>query len=334
MNDNLLSVIVPVYNREVFLEQCLDSIINQSYSNLDIIIVDDGSSDLSREIIKSYAEKDKRVTYFFQSNKGVSAARNLGISKSKGQYITFVDSDDWIDSTMYEVMMKKINTIDSDSAICSYVREYLEKKEYEILPFEKKDVLESEDIYRDVVLNLISSENEAASPLMGSTCRCIFSKDIIIKNNILFNEKLSCCEDLLFCLTYFTLCKKVSVISEHFYHYRFNENSAIVKYDSELWDKHLMVHEEINKKFNKDNTEISKRISRRFILCSINSMINIFHKDNKSNIIKKYLSIKKIHKDIRRYIISSSYTIESTKYKILKFNASIIVFIALWIKSK
>ena len=106
-NKPLLSVIVPIYNVEEYLEKCLDSIINQTYKNLEIILVDDGSPDKCPQICDEYAKKDDRIVVIHKENGGVSSARNLGLDIAKGEFITFVDSDDWIDETMYEKMMLK-----------------------------------------------------------------------------------------------------------------------------------------------------------------------------------------------------------------------------------
>ena len=98
----LLSVIVPVYNAAPYLRRCLDSICGQTYPNLEIILIDDGSTDSSLEICKQYAAKDPRVRVLHQANKGLPATRNVGIEQSKGEFFTFVDSDDWVDTKCYQ----------------------------------------------------------------------------------------------------------------------------------------------------------------------------------------------------------------------------------------
>ena len=102
----MISVIVPVYNVEKYLKTCLDSIIAQTESDLEILLIDDGSSDDSGKICDEYSIKDQRIRVFHTDNRGVSAARNLGLLESKGDYIGFVDSDDWIEPTMYEEIIR------------------------------------------------------------------------------------------------------------------------------------------------------------------------------------------------------------------------------------
>ena len=117
--DSLISVIVPIYNSEKYLDNTIKSIINQTYKNLEIILVDDGSTDKSYEICKKYQKKDNRIKLFHQKNKGVSFARNIGIENSNGEFLTFLDSDDLIDKKMYE---KLFNAFDNnlDYVFCDY----------------------------------------------------------------------------------------------------------------------------------------------------------------------------------------------------------------------
>jgi len=121
MND-LISIIIPIYNTEEYLERCLDSIINQSYKNLEIILVDDGSTDLSKEICNNYLKKDKRIKYFKKENGGLSSARNYGIKKANGKYIGFVDSDDVISLDMFSTLYNNLINTSSDMSICEVVR--------------------------------------------------------------------------------------------------------------------------------------------------------------------------------------------------------------------
>ena len=108
----LISVVVPVYNAEKYLDKCIQSIINQKYSNLEIILVDDGSKDNSLELCKKYAESDKRIKVIHKENEGVSTARNSGIEVASGDFIAFIDSDDYIDENMYFNMMQKASEYD------------------------------------------------------------------------------------------------------------------------------------------------------------------------------------------------------------------------------
>lgn len=120
MNDDLISIIVPVYNVERFLEQCINSIICQTYPYLEIILVNDGSTDHSEKIIESFRQKDRRIRYFVQSNQGLSSARNFGKSVAKGSYIAFVDADDYIADDYVESLYHLLCRGNADLAVCGY----------------------------------------------------------------------------------------------------------------------------------------------------------------------------------------------------------------------
>lgn len=124
----LISVIVPVYKVEKYLRRCLNSIINQTFENLEIILVNDGSPDLCGDICEEYASLDPRVVVLHQENQGLSGARNSGISVSQGDYIAFVDSDDWLDFRYFEILYKNIVTTDSDISVCNYLKTYDENE--------------------------------------------------------------------------------------------------------------------------------------------------------------------------------------------------------------
>lgn len=126
---DLVSVIVPVYNVENYIEKCLDSIINQTYENLEIIVVNDGSGDHSYEICKKY-ENDKRVQLYSKENGGLSSARNYGIEKASGKYIMFVDSDDYLARDMVEYMLNMLNKENCEISICNRIYKYEDNTEY------------------------------------------------------------------------------------------------------------------------------------------------------------------------------------------------------------
>lgn len=114
----MISIIVPVYNVEPYLRQSLESILHQTYSNIEILLIDDGSTDRSGEICEEYAQANSRIKVFHTKNNGLSAARNLGLQEAKGEYIGFVDSDDWIEPTMYEVLLHRLMDTGADISVC------------------------------------------------------------------------------------------------------------------------------------------------------------------------------------------------------------------------
>ena len=155
--EDLISVVVPVYNVENYVKECLDSILVQSYSNLQIIIVNDGSTDQSGIICEEYAKKDSRVEYVYQKNKGLSAARNKGISCAKGEFICFVDSDDYVHKKYVECLYYGMINNNADMSMCGYIRDgfFVEKKDNNI----KCNIYDGKEMMRnfysfDVLLNV------------------------------------------------------------------------------------------------------------------------------------------------------------------------------------
>ena len=137
MENELISIIVPIYNVENYLRQCLDSIVSQTYQNFECLLINDGSSDNSADICREYIEKDSSFRYFEKENVGVSSARNLGIERSKGQYITFIDSDDWVDSEYLEVLYRALIEEKADIAITTYKQFNMDDNCYYVYSYQR-----------------------------------------------------------------------------------------------------------------------------------------------------------------------------------------------------
>ncbi len=207
--DNLISVIIPVYNTQQYLKQCIDSVINQTYKNLEIILVDDGSTDDSPKICDEYTLKDNRIKVIHKQNGGVSSARNAGLKIAKGDYIGFVDSDDFIAPDMYETLCRELISTNTDLVICNW---YIEcDKWIENTVFPKEKVL----TIQEAVKYLYRS---------SSVCTRLFKKNTI--ENIFFNEKIGFGEDRLFYLEVYNKINKISCCPSAKYYYRKNLNST------------------------------------------------------------------------------------------------------------
>lgn len=230
-----ISIIVPIYNSSMYLDRCLKSIINQTYSNIEILLIDDGSTDNSLEICNQFAIKDKRIKVFHKENNGVSAARNDGIEYSTGDYIAFVDSDDYLELDMYDRMMKINDKFDCDIVMCDCYKESSFNK-----------VIFSHDIrsgYYD--RNMLIKEyfptllmtNSVDYPATISNCVCLFKKDVIIKNNIRYEVGIRFSEDLLFGSKYMYYANSFYYMKhECLYHYAMNQNSVTHTYYKNKWE--------------------------------------------------------------------------------------------------
>ena len=214
---NLISIIVPVYNTEMYVSKCIESILSQTYKNFELILVNDGSTDNSIFICNSYAIKDNRVNLINKENEGVSKARNTGIENATGKYITFVDSDDYISPNYLEVLINSIEETKADLAICNYNRLYGTGT---ILPsgFAYKDFSCDTDSVREL---FIYNDKQF---VLTAVVR-LYSLELIKKNNISFHEDMSYGEDYIFQLQYAMHSKKVSFLVSNVLYHRAEDNS-------------------------------------------------------------------------------------------------------------
>lgn len=204
----MISVIVPVYNVGLYLNQCIDSILKQTYRDLEILLIDDGSPDRCKEICDEYAKKDHRIRLFHTENKGLSAARNLGLREAKGEYIGFVDSDDWIEPNMYENLLRQIEKTNTDISTCAVWSEYMNSKEvYSI----NNAVFVGLESVRALIYCI---NNGAWNKLYKSKCWA----------GIFFPEGYSH-EDVATIYKVFLNARSISCIPDPLYHYRIRDKS-------------------------------------------------------------------------------------------------------------
>ena len=206
---SLVSIIVPVYNSYRFLSKCLNSIIKQTYADLDIVIIDDGSTDKSGDICDRFAKKDKRIRVFHKENEGVSVARNLGINKARGEYIVFVDSDDWLSFNAIEIMLSDILSTETDLVVCNYVFVTLFKNVKTINPIK----IQQYDIRKKEDLSLFFNSSFS----WRGPCSKIYKKSIIDEHGILFREGIKYGEDTIFNLNYLMFANKVVYQNKNIY---------------------------------------------------------------------------------------------------------------------
>lgn len=212
-NLGLVSIIMPVYNVEKYLSQCLESVCNQTYPYLEIIVVDDESPDNSGNIADDYAKKDDRVKVFHIKNRGAAGARNFGLDNCTGDYIFFVDSDDWIEKDAIESMIEKMNSNNCDMVLCQYYDEHTDKSvEHKFL--ENSFVCTDEEFVKDMVKKweYILNSNK------------IYKADAI--KNIRFVEG-RCIDDEFFTYKAVLNMDRVYICNEYLYHYRMRKSSAM-----------------------------------------------------------------------------------------------------------
>ncbi|MBR4633035.1 MAG: glycosyltransferase [Elusimicrobia bacterium] len=282
---DLISVIIPVYNVEQYLKHCVDSVINQTYKNLEIILVDDGSTDNSGKICDGYALKDNRIKTIHKQNSGVSSARNEGLKIAKGNYIGFIDSDDYIEEDMYEVLYNLLIENKVEIACCDYF--VFNKKEKKYIPCS------------DNTVNEVLSVNEILNTKRGHSGNLwnkLYSKKII--GNIRFDEKLSFGEDYLFVIESFFEAKKIAFCKDAKYYYYYNANSVTRR---QFFKKEYLKYIEFYDKLVKYCSENKLQIGyQKYKIRQINWVITFLSWIAKENPIQNEESLKILLKYARK----------------------------------
>ena len=201
MEEILVSIIIPTYNVEKFLYRGIESCINQTYKNIEIIIIDDGSTDNTQNIIKKYSQKDSRIKYFFQENNGVSNARNKGLGIATGDYIIFLDSDDWLELQAVECLLEIRNKNRNCFIICDRYFAYLDTDNSIFKEAQNQKEKEIKLSKKNMLLNIGTGRYN-----LQSACYKLFSKKILDENKLKFRENIYHGEDGLFVFEY-TLCE-------------------------------------------------------------------------------------------------------------------------------
>ncbi|MDY4690031.1 MAG: glycosyltransferase family 2 protein [Alphaproteobacteria bacterium] len=209
-----ISVIIPCYNVAKYLEQCLDSVLKQTFQDFEVICVNDGSTDKSLEILQQYAEKDARIKIIDQENKGAGAARNKGLDVAQGEYISFVDSDDFIDKDFLQILFNNIEKAQTDISCCNF---YKIKSDKDI--HSKEQNKNSNKLYINSIEALITS-NKISYSVWNKLYRASILKDIKFDENNFY-------EDWIFIALLFPKIKSVCSISNKLYGYRIRENSVM-----------------------------------------------------------------------------------------------------------
>lgn len=243
------SIIIPIYNAEKSLRKCIDGVVSQTFHDFELILVDDGSTDKSLEICNNYAITDSRITIISQKNSGVSSARNRGIETAKGEWITFIDADDYVDNKYLECFCQHISDINETLIIQGYTN--IVKGEANQKVIYSKRILESKDFGRIL-------------EIYGAVWGKLYNSSIIRKHNIKFDIEISYSEDTIFLLEYAIHCKSIIFSECVEYNYVINENGLSSKFnhfDSEI--KLFKRFDELTAKLSaKASCELTDRVKR------------------------------------------------------------------------
>lgn len=271
-----VSVIVPVYNTENVLERCVGTLVNQTISDIEIILVDDGSPDNAGMLCDNLAKKDGRIKVIHKKNGGLSSARNAGLKIGVRRLYQFYCSDDYVALDMYEKMLGRINKDESDMAICSHFTVSESGVCEKHLSIEKS-VLEQEDIEENLILPLIGfSFYRKPAMVEGFVWRHLLSKKLIANNEFL-SERAYYAEDVVFDLQIYPNAKRVSVLQECLYYYVFYPESLSNKYRDGLWDMMCGLYEikKVSASKAKNRENASERLDMAIIRSALGCIKNL-----------------------------------------------------------
>lgn len=279
-----VSVIVPIYNGEKFVLKFVDNIKKQNYTNIELILVDDGSTDNTWEIIKKCKNEIDNVITIRQRNQGVSVARNNGLRKATGDYVIFVDVDDDFEVNYISKFVQVANENNAEVVLCNYNEIYSNNEIIKkTLPWKNK-ILYNEEIRNILVKKmLISGEDN----IKGLVWRTFIKKELLDKINLKFIPGIKLAEDLLFCIELFSNCKKIYILEDYLYNYHIYSNSSLNRYyenyiyDQEIYYENLKKILKRNDLFNKYENIYLKENSKIYSYCISNAIrSNDFHKIN------------------------------------------------------
>ena len=276
MEEIFISIIIPVYNAELYLERCIKSVISQTLEQWELILVDDGSTDQSPHICDIYCSMDKRIKVIHQKNAGVSAARNMGILNANGSYIGFVHSDDWLESNMYERLLKEAKTTDADVVMCDVMTVYDDGKTQvdTITQLSGNRILKKSDFTPSLILEMA-----------GSACRCIYKNnrynDKRFEHMYTFPVGIKFSEDRIFNLYALGQADKSVYIKESYYNRYVNKKSTVHSFHSDYFEAYKLSACEIEKAIVvawENDPELKKAYLKQLVDGAMGAICNYYYK--------------------------------------------------------
>ena len=272
-----ISIVVPVYNAELYLDECINSILNQTYTNFELVLVDDGSKDGSKDICYKYANKDDRVVVIEKENGGVSTARNKGIEVSNGDYITFIDSDDFVSDKYCEKLLENF-VDDIGMVVLGLEKAYTNGNKVTI-----KHRLEPGKMAYDEMKGCIIDDGSMSGFTIHSSCAILFDLNTIKEHNVRFNENVKFNEDGLFNIEYFFKARKAVYIDYEkvIYSYRANEQSATQTVDvlGEKFAQSMKNIREVLRFYAQDDNSLIEQINRREVSIALSKILYVASKE-------------------------------------------------------
>ena len=299
-----ISVIVSMYNIEDYVEECIKSLIAQTFKELEIILVDDGSTDRTYRIASKYADLHSHITLVYQPNGGLSSARNLGLSYAKGEYVAFIDGDDYVLPQMFESMYQSAHQHNSDMVMIGFMRLLedgtlnIDRELTEQSLFSKHPCVSGKvQIHQEVLATMLGVLPEAAIDVELNSCvwRNLYRKQILDETRIVFrSEREYISEDVLFHLELLPHLNIISTINEAGYIYRFNRNSLTKKYMPERFQKECFLYRTLMQKASENPflNRVDLRLKRSFIGRVRNCILSEIYANKDATLWEKQKNIK------------------------------------------
>lgn len=270
MQKKLISVIVPVYNNEKYVNRCIDSILNQTYENLEVLLIDDGSTDGSIKICNNWAQKDKRIKVVSQKNSGTSNARNHGIKMATGDYVSFVDNDDWLRPEMYQTMLETMTKENAELVFCRFINvdEKYNRKYTNEINLSKENLKNPQYFF-------VKTKNKKGFCYNIACCnRILIKKDLL--NDLEFCTELEHYENVLFVLNLINKTHKIAIANDHLYNH-FNPVADTRVYDKTYFDALKKYYTELKTFFETNSKELSYLADHEYIMKTIKAVIKNKH---------------------------------------------------------
>ncbi len=266
-----ISVIVPIYNVDRFLSKCLDSLANQTLKDIEIILVNDGATDNSRNIACEYVARYQNFQLIDKENGGLSSARNAGLDVAKGEYIAFIDSDDWVSEDMMEKLWNSAKKYQSDIVMSGYFRAFDDGKELELHGMQNfKNFYEGDEVYKAVFLKMLGGLPNDKNDIQLDMCvwKNLYRRELIEQNHIRFkSERVYLSEDIVFHTELFKHIKRASIVDKSMYFYRLNSSSLTQNFKKDIFDKQFFLYNYLKQELIKAGwwKDAELRLKRLFI---------------------------------------------------------------------
>lgn len=322
-----VSAVVSIYNIEKYLHDCVDSLIGQTLKDIEIILVDDGATDSSPRIVDDYSSRYDNVVAVHKANGGLSSARNEGMKYATGEYIIFVDGDDWLEKTALAEMYNNAKQNRTDMTMCCFYRSRdnrnIPSREMKVVKMFQQDTVydTQRDIFENVLFHMIGTDPEAELDVdvHMSVWRCLYRRTVLMEHGCQFkSEREYISEDIIFHLDTFPFINRLSTVAKPLYYYRENDQSLTKKYKPDRFEKECFLYSAVMEKIqqNQFSSQVTLREQRSFIGRARGCIIAEVRDNTKADFIEKVKNIRRILNNAQLQEVLRSFPIQRLNAKL------------------